>query len=189
MKCRIPRPAASCPADVAAVRSSRDHHTVSRGSVPMLAALVLLLVAVQPLARAGESGYKCPLDTQTCLNQMVAKLKTSGWLGIEYDDSSGRVGMKITRVIPGSPAEAAGFKAGDVLVSLNGARFADDNLEQFEKARGPWVPGAKLTWVVSRAGKQVELHPTLAALPPDVMAQMIGLHMMGHAQPAAAEKK
>ena len=46
--------------------------------------VLTLLIAVQAVAGLGHS-KKCELSTQECLNRMVTKLKTSGWVGIEMD--------------------------------------------------------------------------------------------------------
>ena len=159
-----------------------------------LTLLVTALAAALALpALAGEKGYgKCTEDTQTCLNHMAAKLKTRGWLGIEMDDSKGPASIKVTRVISGSPAEAAGFKVGDALVSVNGARFAENTDEKCvtcEKTKDNWTPGAKVQYVVNRAGKDAPLNATLAQLPSDVMAQWIGMHMIEHAQQEEVAKK
>ena len=144
-------------------------------------------------ALAGESSYKkCPDDTQTCLNKMVARLQGRGWLGIEYEDEKGPSLWKVTRVVPGSPAEAAGFKAGDVLVSVNGIGFArntDTRCVTCEGTKDIWKPGRKITYVVRRKANSVKLTPTLAALPSDVMAQMIGMHMLQHVQPEVLPPK
>src|SRR5262245_26622351 len=83
-----------------------------------LAGLTLAALLAVP-AMAGYDGH-CKESTQDCLNHMAAKMKGGAWLGIKYDDS--KEGVKIEKVIPGSPAEAAGFKAGDVLVSFNGVK-------------------------------------------------------------------
>ncbi|PCC66509.1 PDZ domain-containing protein [Nannocystis exedens] len=40
--------------------------------------------------------------------------------------SPARGGYKLTRVAPGSTVAALGFRAGDVIVSVNGARLDDD---------------------------------------------------------------
>lgn len=138
---------------------------------------------------AGQEAYKrCSMDTQACLDTMAAKLKTRGWLGIEMDQSHDPTEVKITRVVPGSPAEAAGFVVGDVLVAVNGVKFADngeDRCKTCEATQEIWKPGAKVDYVVLRKGKERRLSPTLAALPSDVMAQMIGMHMLEHVSPAA----
>lgn len=132
---------------------------------------------------AGDASYKkCPYDTQTCLDLMVSKMKGQGWLGIEYDTETSLV----QRVVAGSPADASGFKVGDLLVSVLGAKFTantDDRCVTCEAVKDRWKPGAKIFYVVRRKGKPLMLSPTLAALPSDVMAQMIGMHMIEHAQP------
>lgn len=162
-----------------------------------LAVMALALALAVPAFAGDKSeksskGYeKCTEDAQTCLNHMVAKLKTRGWLGIEMDDEKGMSAIKITRVVPGSPAEAAGFKTGDVLVSINGARFAENTEEKCvtcDKTKDNWSPGTKVQYVVSRDGKDVTLNPTLAALPSDVLAQWVGMHMIEHAQTEVAKK-
>lgn len=155
----------------------------------LVAALALSAVAF-PIV-GGEKGYKCTENTQTCLNKMVANLKTRGWIGLELNDEHGMSAMKVSRVVPGSPAEAAGFLAGDQLVSVNGVKFADnteDKCVTCEATKENWKPGRKVQYVVSRDGKEVDLEPTLAAIPPDVMAQWVGAHMIEHAQSEVAEK-
>jgi C-terminal processing protease CtpA/Prc len=157
-----------------------------------LLTIALLLAATAP-ADAGEPGYKkCSLDTQTCLNQMIAKLKGRGWLGIEYDFDKGSNVPKVIRIVPGSPAEASGFRIGDLLISVNGAKFADnteDKCATCEATKEIWKPGAKVRYIVRRKGKEIRLAPTLAELPTDVMAQMIGMHMLEHAQPVTEAAK
>lgn len=135
---------------------------------------------------AGTKDYKCSLDTKRCLDKMVAELSTRGWLGIEYENARGPEFMRITRVVPGSPAESAGFAAGDVLVSINGAKFADNTEDECvtcKQMKGAWKPGAKVDYVVRRGGKEIALSATLAPLPSDVMAMMVGMHMLEHARP------
>ena len=136
---------------------------------------------------ASESYKKCPLDTQTCLDQMVSKLNGRGWLGIEYDTETNLV----QRVVPGSPAEAAGFKVGDLLVSVAGAKFAKNTEAKCvtcDAVKDKWKPGATLPYVVKRKRKTVKLNPKLTTLPDDVKAQMIGMHMIEHAQPETPPK-
>lgn len=153
-------------------------------------AMVLAAALALP-ALAGEKGYhKCTESTQTCLDHMAAKLKNRGWLGIEMDDAKGSSAITVSRVIPGSPAEAAGFQVGDVLVSVNGARFADNTegkCNTCEKTKENWVPEGKVSYVVSRDGRDVRLDATLGALPPDVLAQWVGKHMLDHATTQVAE--
>jgi predicted metalloprotease with PDZ domain len=150
--------------------------------------LVLVAAGFFGTSMGSEPYKKCTLSTQACLDQMVSKMKGRGWLGIEYDTETGLV----QRVVPGSPAEAAGFKTGDVMVSVAGAKFSantETRCVTCDATKDKWKPGAKIPYVVKRKGKTLKLNPQLAALPQDVMAQMIGMHMIDHAQPEAPPPK
>ena len=75
------------------------------------------------------------------------------WLGTipSYGSDSG--GVKLAGVSTGSPAEAAGFQAKDVLVKLNGA--AIDNIYDFTNALGACRPGQEIEVVVKRGEETV----------------------------------
>lgn len=150
----------------------------------LIAAAVLVAFAAPTLA--GDS-YKCEADAQTCLNHMATKLKNKGWLGVEMDKGEGDELYTITRVVPDSPAEEAGFHVGDVLAGYNDLMFADATEEERTEARKTMTIGADVTYVVVRNGENKELSVTLAAVPEDVMAQWIGHHMLEHVTVASAE--
>jgi len=76
-------------------------------------------------------GYATPIEVATGVaDEIIATGKAHHvWLGVEGDDlSSGRArdlkvsgGVLVNKVAPGSPAEAAGLKGGDVITALDGA--------------------------------------------------------------------
>jgi predicted metalloprotease with PDZ domain len=135
---------------------------------------------------AGKKG--CPNNTQDCLNAMAAKLQKKGWVGIEYDKDEATGVMTVTRVVPGSPAEAAGFQKGDVLLAVNGVSLEEGSKEQMHRVKQSMVPGGQVAYTVKRAGQKRTLDVTLAKVPEDVMAQWIGSHMLEHATVAVAQK-
>jgi len=135
---------------------------------------------------AGKKG--CDGTTQDCLNAMAAKLEKKGWVGIEYDKDEAKGVMTVTRVVPDSPAEAAGFQKGDVLLALNGVSLMDGDKKQMSKVKHAMVPGGEISYTVKRAGQKKDLDVTLAKVPEDVMAQWIGNHMLEHATVAVAQK-
>jgi len=51
---------------------------------------------------------------------MATRMKNSGWVGVELDVDEKSGVMTVNKVIPGSPAEAAGIQTKDVLYALNG---------------------------------------------------------------------
>jgi S1-C subfamily serine protease len=124
---------------------------------------------------------KCNVPVQECLDHMSSVLKSSGWVGIEFEPGTGPDGgYYVTRVLAGSPAEKAGLQVGDVLTALNGVRIVKDNDAALAKVRKDWKPGQSVTYTVKRQGLNRDISLTLAPMPTDVMARWIGEHMLEH---------
>jgi predicted metalloprotease with PDZ domain len=145
--------------------------------------LATMAVAIAAPAMAG-SGYKCTETTQACLNAM-AKKKDKAWAGLQYDTAENGT-TSVKAITAGSPAAAAGFQVGDVLVALNGAKMSDK--EALKKAKGEWKIGQAISYTVSRGGAEKQLALTLAQMPPEVYASMVGSHLLeSHVTNAMAE--
>ena len=144
--------------------------------------VVVLMLAVAMPGMAGDKHEKCKGSTQDCLDKMATKLQNKAWLGVHYEPTE-EGQWQITKVIEGSPAEAAGLKKGDVLVSMDGVAYTKDNSEAIKAAWSKVTPGSDVTCVVKRSGSKVKLHATLATMPPEMVAEYVGEHMMkDHAQ-------
>ena len=145
-----------------------------------------LLGAAAPVALAGYYA-KCTLSTQECLDMMAAKLHNKGWIGLEIDDASGK--MAITKVLAGSPAEAAGLQAGDVLFAVSGVEYSEANTEKLTKIRETMTPGKAFTFTIVKGGEEkTDVALTLAKLPDEVLTQWLGKHMLEHATLAQASE-
>jgi aminopeptidase N len=68
-------------------------------------------------------------------------------------------GVRVTGLVPGSPAEKAGIHAGDVLTSIDGKPVA--NLQGFSTVLATLAPGQTVRAVVVREGKEVAVSVTL----------------------------
>lgn len=144
-----------------------------RRSVPVIIIAVLVLAAAPVLA----GGDHCKGSPEDCVKKLHAKLSAKGWLGVETEKTAdGR--YQVTAVTPGSPAEAAGFRAGDVLVAMNGVEMSPANKEALAKAKQAVGPGSRVTYTVKRQGGTVELAATLREMPREVIARYIGEHML-----------
>lgn len=141
--------------------------------------LVFAVALALPLS-AGEGHKKCEGDAQACLNKMAAKFKDRGWVGVELDHNKDG-SMTVKKVIDGSPAQDAGLKSGDVLLAINGVKFAEKNKDKLKAAKSEMKAGNTIEYTVSRQGKTKDVAITLAPLPEDVMYAWVGQHMMqGH---------
>ena len=145
-------------------------------TVVSIAAICLLVAATVP-AVAGEA-YKCDAETEACLEAMASKLQKKGWVGLEMDYDEATGALTVAKVIPDSPAQAAGFKAGDVLAGYNGIAYTAENKAAIKEAHNAMRPGQTVSYTVKRNDEPVELTVKLAGIPETVMAQWIGQHML-----------
>lgn len=99
------------------------------------------------------------------------------WVGLALDKAPG--GVTVTRVLPTSPAERAGLRAGDVIQSVEGATVASAAafLQITDKAR----VGQTLRVGVLRAGKALSLRVQVAARPE--LAALVRLFLLGTPAP------
>jgi len=147
----------------------------------------LLLAAVSISFAGGKDKYKCTHATQDCLNSMSADAKKAGWIGVELDHTEAGE-MVVKRVIPGSPAEAAGLKIGDAFISLNTLKYGEQSAENKAAWMALNVPGKEVTLTIKRGGYEKKIAVTLGTRPAEVIAQQIGMHMLDHAQDTAIAK-
>jgi hypothetical protein len=77
-----------------------------------------------------------------------------------YGDEAGIKGVRITGTSPGSPAEAAGLKDGDIIVGYNGKPL--DSLMELSNLLAAGKPGDKIKLVVLRDKKEMPFEATLA---------------------------
>jgi carboxyl-terminal processing protease len=75
--------------------------------------------------------------------------------GVGIEVAAGDGAVKILRAIEGSPAEAAGLRAGDLIVSIDGVEIGTDLEGAIARMRGK--AGSTVTLVVRRPGETGEL--------------------------------
>ena len=141
----------------------------------LITVLTAVLVTMVAALFAGEKPA-CQASAEECLKQLNAKMATVGWLGIEYE-KTGEGRAAVARVVPGSPAAAAGFQPGDMLVAVNGVELGDANKEALAKIKKAMGPGSEVTYTVLRQGAKKEIRATLVPLPDEVKKQKINEHM------------
>lgn len=84
-----------------------------------------------------------------------------GYLGLTADNTEGDQGVVVLSTKPGSPAEAAGFKKGDLITAINGE--AVKNLDDFSKSLDAVAAGERARFTVERGREGLTLNATLVA--------------------------
>jgi S1-C subfamily serine protease len=70
----------------------------------------------------------------------------------------------VSQVQPGSAAERAGIKQGDVITALNGVAVNDPNTFRNQVASTP--PGTEVTLTITRDGREQQVRATLGEFTP-----------------------
>jgi S1-C subfamily serine protease len=89
------------------------------------------------------------------------KPKNAGYLGVNTEDTDD--GTKITNVVDGSPAEAAGLRAGDLILKIDGVKVNSAGAVR-ERIWAKKV-GDKMKLSIQREGEAMEVEVTLAKAP------------------------
>jgi S1-C subfamily serine protease len=142
-----------------------------------LLAFALVFALVTAAFAGGEKGANCATDAAHAKKAhgheghaaKKAKMAAKGWLGIDTEKDGATGSYRVSKVAVGSPAEQAGFRAGDVLVAFNGIPVKDK--ERTKAAKASIAVGSKVTYTVARAGAEQKLTATLAPVPEQILAQ------------------
>jgi WD40 repeat protein len=108
----------------------------------------------------------------TCVVAM-AQQNTTVWFGAAFEDLTAEQakaagfdaprGVRVTNLTAGSPAEAAGVEAGDILIAMDGAQIAND--EGFTDLVLSKKPGMVVQLSILRAGAAKQLSVALGERP------------------------
>lgn len=100
--------------------------------------------------QAENIGFAIPVDhvKRVLQERMLAPDSAPTWLGF---DVTGEEHLQIGQVVPGSPAEAAGLRAGDCIVAVGGTSVT--NHEEYKLARVGLSPLREVELKVERAGQ------------------------------------
>jgi ketosteroid isomerase-like protein len=125
-------------------------------------------------AQAGQG--KCPASTGDCLAHMARGLRGKGVVGLDGDWEEAAGGYRITAFAPGTKAEAAGVRIGDLLTKVNGIPLQD--AEAYAADAANRQPGKPATITVVRDDQEHTLSVTLMEITDTMIAEEIGRHML-----------
>lgn len=118
--------------------------------------------------RLGDSGV-LPAQPPAVTNDAAPRATTPGYLGLTADVKNGR--LEVISVRAGGPADAAGIKPGDRLVSIGGVEVA--TLDDVSAIVDKLPAGSRLETVIDRNGRSQKIGVTLAAREGEPMAEVL----------------
>jgi carboxyl-terminal processing protease len=108
--------------------------------------------------------YLSPKQFQEFSSDTTGKF---GGVGVIVNPANGR--LEIVEVIENSPAERAGLKSGDIIISVNGLRISQKNMEEaLSKMRGPVGSTLKIEYYSPLLGDKIE-NPRLIEVQRDII--------------------
>jgi predicted metalloprotease with PDZ domain len=151
-------------------------------NIAVLVLLALAIVTAGPARAAdaeeadAEPRYRCSSELGVCLDWMATHYGKRGWAGLQLDRSDGQ--YTVIEIHDGSPAQKAKVRPGDILVAINGVDFIEENNEKLVAIQDKMKPGAQFTYTVKRNGKRRNVDVVLIGMPFEVVAQMVGMHLL-----------
>jgi hypothetical protein len=137
-------------------RASDDVERIDAGGMARVTTYALRVAR----AIADRSTRLTPVRKAPPVASAAPRSGSGAWFGSVPDmAASDTTGVRLTGVSPGSPAEQAGLRAGDVIVEFGGLRVAD--LYQFTDALQAHAPGDTVRVVIRRNGEQLAVTATL----------------------------
>jgi S1-C subfamily serine protease len=117
------------------------------------------LVGALSLSALGAASAQDATATPSAPEDAVTESESSGFLGVRLTNSDD--GVLVDSVLAGSPAEAAGILANDLITAVNGE--AVENAEGVAAAVAGMMAGDTLDLTLSRDGETVDVTVNLAA--------------------------
>lgn len=89
-----------------------------------------------------------------------------GFLGIQWTISHDPAGVMVNRVIPGTAAQRAGLRDGDILIKIDAEEFEDGfSHDDAMKIWRAMAPGDEMKIKAKRNGEAVDLKATIGTMP------------------------
>jgi serine protease Do len=121
-------------------------------------------------------GFAIPINlAKWVADQLMAKGRVvRGWLGVVIQEITPEIaetigvkeGVLVAQIAPGSPAEKAGLKVGDIIVAVDGEKVREVRDLQFKIMKTP--PGTEVTLTIIRGGKEQTIKAKVGEMPEEV---------------------
>lgn len=153
---------------------------------------LVLLVALGSFVAAGSVGAgedPCPGCRQH-VQELIAEIQARGWWGAMVTSCEpGRFGIEaagllVMQVTPDGPAERAGLRERDVIVSIDDTELGSLGDDAIGRFLGEIRPGDRLDMIVNRRGRSVSMEVVAARISHDELANALGHRLLQRYAPA-----
>lgn len=129
-------------------------------------------------------GFAIPVNmARSIMDSLISSGKVvRGYLGVWIQDVDKAMaeamgvkvkgGVAITNVGPGSPAEKAGIRSGDIIISFGGKKTKTANI--LRNTVAAIKPGSKVPALIIRGGKKIKLQVVVVEQPSNMRAAILG---------------
>lgn len=140
-----------------------------------LACVLVVAAAMGLVLPAAAEQQRCPLDLSACLMEF-AKMRERPWVGVLLDQDTTTGVVTVTQVVPDGPAARAGWRVGDVLISLEGLPPAEGR--KLLAGKAGWKTGNQVHYRIRRGKREMDTPLRLGQMTDEQLAGMIGEHMV-----------
>lgn len=155
---------------------------VRHGIQTIAATVVLVIVVLVSGGQLALAGKRCSSPAQDCLDHIVEKYRTRGWMGVEIEMYEDTGVIEITHVHKGAPADKAGLRVGDIILEADGMPVTPESLRNSKEMDERLKPGATIVFKVQRCeAEPFKTRITLIPTPDFIVAGYLGEHMLEHA--------
>jgi predicted metalloprotease with PDZ domain len=141
-------------------------HSISR-------TIVVALLVAAPAALAEEP--KCPASSRECDLAIRQMLKGSRYFGAMVEET--HPGLVVKAVNINSPAEAAGLKKGDRLITMNDKSLTQASFKEYKQLLHDARVSGKVFMIVWRRGAYKKLETRLVPYTKEQIEKIIAAHV------------
>jgi len=137
--------------------------------------MIMAVLALAVTAVVAGDHMTCTKSAGECAAHMKQMYQTRGWMGVELEQNEDG-SLRITAVVGDSPAEKAGVRVDDTLVSVNGVTLSKDTAESAMMKDDDWKIGGVLTLGLKRGAETSTIKVRLEKIPETLLARIIETH-------------
>jgi S1-C subfamily serine protease len=147
----------------------------------------IFFVALVAASTLAADGPKCTGAARDCEQKIRHLVSGRRYFGATVLDTN--PGLVVSNVKPHSPADGAGLRPGDVLISLNGKSLVQATGREFKQYIADARSTGRIWLIYLRHGKYTRIETRLEPYTKEQVAKMVAAHLsQAHTTTAGAQR-